>query len=73
MPAFEASALNDNDEEMAFLWAVLSASGSGARPRAPAARAMSRGSPGAPLSLRSSSSGVPLIVGVAVSIILADR
>ena len=71
MPAFEASALNDNDEEMAFLWAVLS--GSGARPRAPAARAMSRGSPGAPLSLRSSSSGVPLIVGVAVSIILADR
>ncbi|WP_262265751.1 hypothetical protein [Microvirga yunnanensis] len=72
MPTFDSSALNDNDEALAFLRAVLAPPEGHAKSHhhtgpSPFAAADAR-----PPCTRSSS-GVPLIVGVAVSIMMATR
>ncbi|RDI56321.1 hypothetical protein [Microvirga subterranea] len=71
MPVFDASVLNDNDEAMAFLRSVLAPpEGRPARP----VREMSdmrRIRPAERHRIGRSTSRVPLIVGVAVSIMTA--
>ena len=70
MPVFDASALNDNDEALAFLRAVLAPPEGNTR--------LQRQVGGSPLATsdaqhpdRPRSSGIPLILGVAVSIMTA--
>ena len=70
MPVFDASALNDNDEALAFLRAVLALPEGNTR--------LQRQVGGSPLATsdaqhpnRPQSSGIPLILGVAVSIMTA--
>jgi len=74
MPVFDASALNDNDRDLAFLRAVLLGSGDGARPRhgLPTGNGRRNGSGDEDRHPRSAS-GLPLIVGVPVSIALPPR
>lgn len=70
MPVFDASALNDNAEALAFLRAVLTPPDGRAT-----LQSQADGSPRIrPLTQpqrRRSASGIPLIVGVAVSIMTA--
>ncbi|QFU16324.1 hypothetical protein [Microvirga thermotolerans] len=67
MPIFDSLAVNDNDEAQAFLRAVLAAPARRAAPRHPDEDARLFGvGIGAPP--RHARPGVPLIVGVAVSI-----
>jgi hypothetical protein len=68
MPAFDASALNDNDEDLADLPIALAPPQGSARAQRSRSGSLEIASLAQPQPRRSSS-GIPLIVGVAVSII----